>query len=113
MKRYIPVAAWIALSMLTFGPSFATADSPAAPPAGNGQQGQEAQTNTGVAQTPASVLSWQQREMARYANQKRAEERRQQELSKAAAPQLPPDEAATTNSQKSDSGKKRQGKMTK
>lgn len=108
MKRYLSVAAWIALSVLTIDPSFAASDAPAGTPPVAGQQAQAVPTDTGIAKTPVSAANWQAREMARYANQKRAAERRQLELSKGDAPPTTP--ADTTVAKKKRSGGKRVGK---
>ncbi len=102
MKRYISVAAWIALSMLTNTPSFAATDAPADP---------GGQTATGVAQTPSAAITWQAKELARYANQKRAAERRQLELSKGDTPPTAP--VTTTVTARKRSSAKRIGRAKK
>lgn len=113
MKRYISVAGWIALSMLTIDVSFAAANSAADASSVGGQPGQEAQANTGIAQTPAAAIAWQAKEMARHANQKRAEERRQLELSKGEGAPPPQTATPTTTKKRSTTTKKRTGKIKK
>jgi hypothetical protein len=111
MKRYISVAAWIALSMLTNAPAFAATDAPADPAPVDAQQGQGGQTATGIAQTPSAAVTWQAKELARYANQKRAAERRQLELSKGDAPPTAP--ATTTVTARKRSSTKRIGRTNR